>query len=115
MSFVMSEVVGWRPSRILRAVRNPNPGVRTARPADRRVPWVEGHRPKQGAGRGMHLPASLARRRRVHARAENGILFPMAPPHNEEAENEPVVRELLCRCHSTFFLASPAPSFLCAL
>ena len=42
----------------------------------------------------MHLPKSLARRR-VHARAESGFLFPMAPPQKAEAENESAVCELV--------------------
>ena len=38
VSLVLSEVVGWWPSENFGAVRTSNPGVRTARLADLRVP-----------------------------------------------------------------------------
>ena len=70
MSLVLSEVVVWWPSGISRVVCNSNPVVCNPRLADQPIPCVAENVLKQGAGRSMHLPTSLARRR-VHAHTEN--------------------------------------------
>ena len=90
----MSEVVGWWPSGIFGVVYNPNAVVYSARLADLPIPCVEENLSKQGAGRGMHLPTSLARRR-VRAHGKPKFWFSAVPPHKEEAKNESAVCELV--------------------
>ena len=71
----------------------PKSRFRTARLADLPITWVAETLSKQGPGRNIHFPTSLARRR-VHACAEKQkVGFPMSPPHEKEVKNESAVSE----------------------